>query len=433
MLNNMIKTAALPSTDKSAKYIYYGIMFVLFAHFIAQLFAQYYMKVNADAAESGWYSKLSVFSDIVLTPISLYLYFKYHRCFPFVINTCFILMPLLVFIASFNDLGIFAKTPSVFYSPKGLGTWLNFGTLYFAAEEEYTEKILKWFKYFCYVFVVFNLMQIGLAGTISNRDVALNAIRDTTVVLLWVYPFYFLDNDDQTNFAKLTKYGIMLLITFFAFAISSRSYLLTMGIMIFIKLRRDLKEGKSNFILFCMIMMGVMAGYYVVVNLDKFDTLKDISTVFTGRMGEDSRSSQLKEFMDQFNWDKLFTGVGPSATWNWSGDLKAPYQWLDNQFILIIWWFGLQTCIPYLGHLAYSIFKKNRMNLLRVTNAKIILFFWTLACAGFGIYITISSSLYYYFMTLMIGIVTLNVRKVVVYQKLQEEPPTPQIEPLPQL
>jgi len=73
------------------------------------------------------------------------------------------------------------------------------------------------------------------------------------------------------------------------------------------------------------------------------------------------------------------------------------------------------------------------MNLLRVTNAKIILFFWTLACAGFGIYITISSSLYYYFMTLMIGIVTLNVRKVVIYQKQQDELPAPQIEPLPQV
>src|SRR3569832_772640 len=251
----MTSIAASSSSDRTTKYLYYGIMFVLLAHFIAQIFAQYYMKVNADAAESGWYSKLSVFSDIILTPISLFLYFKYHRFFPFVINTCFVLMPILVFIASFNDLGIFAKTPSVFYSPKGLGTWLNFGMLYFAAEEEYTEKILKWFKYFCYVLVAFNLMQIGLAGTISNRDVALNAVRDTTVVLLCVYSFYFLDNDDQTNFAKLTKYGMMLLITFFAFAISSRSYLLTMGIMIFIKLRRDLKEGKSNFILICMIMM----------------------------------------------------------------------------------------------------------------------------------------------------------------------------------
>src|SRR5437868_2356416 len=168
----MNSIAASPSSDKTTRYLYYGILFVLFAHFIAQIFAQYYMKTNADAAESGWYSKLSVLSDVILTPISLFLYFKYHRCFPFFINTCFLLMPLLVFIASFNDLGLFAKSPSVFYSPKGLGTWLNFGTLYFAPEEEYTEKLLKWFKYFCYVLVVFNLVQIVLAGTISNRDVA---------------------------------------------------------------------------------------------------------------------------------------------------------------------------------------------------------------------------------------------------------------------
>ncbi|HTD40682.1 MAG TPA: hypothetical protein VK671_08685 [Mucilaginibacter sp.] len=415
----MVKVTS--SSDKTVRYLYYGILFVLFCHFIALIFAQYYMKVNADSAESGWYSKLAFVSDIVLTPISLFLYFKYHRYFPFVINTCFILMPVLVFISSFNDLGLFVQTPSVFYSPKGLGTWLNFGILYFAVEEDYTEKLLKWFKYFCYALVAFNLVQLAMAGSISNRDVALNAIRDTTVVLLWVYPFFFLDTDDKTNIAKLTKYGVMLLITFFVFAIASRSYLLTMAIIIFIKLRRDLKEGKSTFILICMILMGVMAGYYVVVNIDKFGTLKDISTVFSGRMGEDSRSSQLKEFMDQFNWDKLFTGVGPAATWNWSGDLKAPYQWLDNQFILIIWWFGLQTCVPYLGHLVYSFSKRNPLNLIRVTNSKIILFFWTLACAGFGIYVTISSSVYYYFMTLMIGIVTVNVRRVIVYQ-VQSDP-----------
>lgn len=410
------------SSDKTNRYLYYGILFVLICHFIALILAQYYMKANANSSESGWYSKLSFVSDILLTPISIFAFFRYHRYFPFFINACFVLLPVLVFIGSFDDLSLFTRTPSVFYSPKGLGTWLNFGILYFAADEDYTKKLLNWFKYFCYALIVFNLGQIALAGTISNRDVALNAVRDTTIVLLWVFPFFFLDDDDKTNTAKLTKYSIILLITFFAFAIASRSYLLTMAIFIFIKLRRDLKEGKNRFVLFCMIMMGIMAGYYIVVNIDKFGTLKDLTSVFTGRMGEDSRSSQLLEFMDQFNWDKLFTGVGPSATWNWSGDLKAPYQWLDNQFILITWWFGLQTCIVYCGYLVYSFTKRNPLKLIMVTNSKIILFFWALACAGFGIYMTISSSLYYYFMTLMIGIVTVNVRRVVIYQPHIEEP-----------
>jgi len=407
-------------SNNSTRYLFYGIMFVLICHSIAILLSQYYMKTSDDSSSSDWYSKLAFLTDIILTFISIYLFFTYHRYFPFFINACFVVMLVLVFIASFNDLSLFSTTPTVFYSPKGLGSWLNFGLLYFAAEEKYTEKIFKFFKYLCYVLVVFNLAQIALVGTVSNRDIALNAIRDTTVVLLWVYPFFFLDNDDKTNIAKLVKYGLMLLITFFAFAIASRSYLLTMAIFIFIKLKRDLKEGQSTFILLCMILMGGMAAYYVVVNIDKFSTLKDLTSVFSGRMGEDSRSSQLKEFMDQYNWDKLFIGLGPSAKWNWTGDLRHPYQWLDNQFILVTWWFGLQTCIVYLAHLLYAVFKRNPLNLLKITNSKIIIIFWALACAGFGIYITISSSTYYYFITLLIGLVTVNIRQVIIYQVQNE-------------
>jgi hypothetical protein len=421
------------TSNNTTRYLYYGIMTVLVCHVIAVLLTQYYMKANADSGSIGWYSRLAFLTDILLTPISIFLFAKYHKYFPVFLNACFLIMPILVFIASFNDLSLFRTNPTVFYSPKGLGTWINFGLVYFTAEEEYLDKIFKFFRVTCYILVVFNLVQIASAGTISNRDIALNAVRDTTVVLLWVYPFFLLDNDDKTNAAKLTKYGIALLITFFAFAIASRSYLLTMGIFIFIKLRRDLKEGQNTFILICMILMGVMAAYYVVANIDKFGTLKDLTSVFSGRMGEDSRSSQLEEFMDQYKWDNLFTGLGPSAVWDWTGDLKAPYQWLDNQFILVTWWFGLQTCVVYIAHLLYSIFKRNPLNLLQVTNGKIIIGFWALACAGFGIYITISSSLYYYFIIFLIGLVTINIRRVRIYQTANEDQGVPTETTTPQI
>jgi hypothetical protein len=189
----------------------------------------------------------------------------------------------------------------------------------------------------------------------------------------------------------------------------------------FIKLKRDLKEGRNLLIIGSMVVMGLLAVFYVASNIDKFGTIKDLSSVFAGRMNEDSRSSQLKEFLDQYNTDKLFTGVGPAATWNWSGDRKAPYEWLDNQFILTAWWFGIQTSIIYFLFLLYSLFKKNVMNILWVTNSKILIFFWMLACAGFGIYITISSSFYYYFISFLIGVITLNIRHVTVFQPQVEE------------
>ncbi|MBV8388929.1 MAG: hypothetical protein JO080_03925 [Mucilaginibacter sp.] len=408
--------------QKATRFLFYFILIAFIVDAFSLVLGQLSMHGEDSAADSGTiYIKISFLFNIVVSFCSIYCFIIYHKRFPFIINACYLLMVSLVFIASFDDLSLFSAIPTKFYSPKGIGTWINFGLLYFAAETAYTERLFKYFKYLCTFLFVFNLVRIGLLGSVSNRSAALNAIRDTTVTLLWVYPFFFLDDDDKTNIAKLIKYGSIMALAFFAFAIASRSYLVIMAVILFIKLRRDLKEGRSYFLLAMMAFLVLFAAYYIISNLDKFGTLKDLSTVFSGRMGEDSRSSQIKEFLDQFDMRKLFKGVGPSATWNWSGDRKAPYEWLDNQYLLAIWWFGLQTCIVYFIYLVYSLFRKNPLKLLRVTNAKITIFFWILACGGFAIYVSFSSSAFYYFITLLIGLVNVNIRQVTYYQVVNEQ------------
>jgi hypothetical protein len=413
--------------SKVTRFLFYVVLIGFFVNATSLILSQLSMHGEESAADTGTiYMKVSLVFHMFVTCGSIYCFITYHRYFPVFINACYLLMIGLVFAGSFKDLSIFTATPTLFYSPKGLGTWINFGLLYFTAETAYTERLFKFFKYFCTFLFAFNIVRIGMLGSVSDRSAALNAIRDTTVALLWIYPFFFLDNDDKTNGAKLIKYGSIMLLTFFAFAIASRSYLVIMMIVMFIKLRRDLKEGRNYFLFGIMALLLVFSAYYVVSNLDKFGTIKDLSTVFTGRMGEDSRSSQIKEFIDQFDSRKLFKGVGPSATWNWSGSRRAPYEWLDNQYLLAIWWFGLQTCIVYFLYLAYTVFRKNPLKLLWVSNAKVTVFFWILACGGFAIYVTFSTSLFYYFITLLIGFVNVNVRQVTYYQ-LSDEPTADQI------
>lgn len=406
---------------KIARFLFYTISIILLVHIVALILGQISMHGEDSLVDSGTiYNKLSFLTDIIMTFCSIYCFVAYHKNFPVLINVCYVLMVIFVNIASFSDLSLFSSAPTMFYSPKGIGTWINFGLLYFAAETEYTDKIFKIFRYTCSVLFVFNVIRIGLLGSVSNRSDALNAIRETTVVLLWVYPFFFLDDSDKTNIAKLTKYVCLLLLAFFAFAIASRSYLVSITVFLFIKLIRDIKEGKNYALMASMGLLVAMVAYYMVINIDKFGTVKDLLTVFTGRMGEDSRSSQIREFLDQFNTDKLFTGLGPSARWNWSGDRKAPYEWLDNQYLLATWWFGLQTCVLYFIFLLCALFKRNPLKLLLVKNAKITIFFWALACGGFAIYVTFASSIYYYFITLLIGFITVNVRRVTYHQVINE-------------
>src|SRR5437588_2081704 len=109
---------------KSSRYIFYIIVVGLFCHIFSLFFAQMSMHGQNSAGITGaWYAKLTFVADIVLSLVSIYCFITYKRNFPAIINISYVLMILLVFIASLSDLSVFSTTPSVFYSPKGIGTW----------------------------------------------------------------------------------------------------------------------------------------------------------------------------------------------------------------------------------------------------------------------------------------------------------------------
>src|SRR6202012_68975 len=95
---------------------------------VSLVLSQLSMHGEDSAADTGTiYIKISFLFSIVISFASIYCFVTYHKNFPFIINACYLIMIALVFIASFDDLSTFAANPTKFYSPKGLGTWINFG------------------------------------------------------------------------------------------------------------------------------------------------------------------------------------------------------------------------------------------------------------------------------------------------------------------
>ena len=134
--------------------------------------------------------------------------------------------------------------------------------------------------------------------------------------------------------------------------------------------------------------------------------LQNALNILFERTGENSRSSQLVEFLDQYDTNYLLKGVGPTGTWYWSS-VGRYYNYLDNQFLLLLWWAGLPTLLFYLFYLIKPIMKKSEIQLFQnVKGLKMIILFWILACAGFAIYGGISSDPYFDFITLLIGMQT---------------------------
>lgn len=374
-----------------------------------------FSQINMDASQqatgapvSTWYSQLGFIGNLLLTAASITSFALFYRRFPAFLSCCYIALILIIAAMSAPDLDQYLKAPSFFYMAKGLGSWINFGLLYFMADDHYSARVFKIFKGLCYCFILFNLIKIVQFGAISNREQAESAIRDTSVFLFWVYPFFFLSREDETPLFNAVKYGLMIFVLFFAFAISSRSYTLIMAIFILVKVLRDIRHKENAAVMTVMGVLLCVGGGYLLLNIENFKSVNDLLTIFSGRINDDSRSSQLKEFFNQYNTDNLFKGVGITGTWNWTGDKTGKYQWLDNQFVLITWWFGIETTFLYLCFVLTALFKKNVSGDRTVSNAKMLIFFWILACAGFAIYATISSNLFYYFITLMIGLVAIN-------------------------
>jgi hypothetical protein len=124
------------------------------------------------------------------------------------------------------------------------------------------------------------------------------------------------------------------------------------------------------------------------------------------RSGEDTRSEQIVEFLDQFDMNYLIQGVGPMKQWYWTsvGDL---YSYLDNQFLLLCWWAGLPTLLAYVYFLGRPLFSEQEiLRFENIKGTKMIICWWMAACVGFAIYCTVTSDTYYYFITLMVGLTT---------------------------
>lgn len=71
---------------------------------------------------------------------------------------------------------------------------------------------------------------------------------------------------------------------------------------------------------------------------ERFDTFK-------GRLGEDTRSSQYSQFFQQVPVAGLITGLGPKATYTYNA--LTDYNYIDNQFLFILFKFGLPVLLGY--------------------------------------------------------------------------------------
>jgi hypothetical protein len=351
-----------------------------------------------------WYYRVGFLGHVCILIASVCSFFMYHKYFPSYVKNTYLLIILLVLIVSFNDLSQYKKSPNFFFSTKGLGTFINFGILFFVADTKYFPKILKLFYALCFIVIVTSFINLAKVGFGANRKQFLYAVRDFTVFLMWVFPYYFMQDeaDKKLNMLNMIGMGLILIIVLTS---GSRSYLIIYLSYIMVKFWAQIKS-KNGILVIAGSIIALVAGYFILINSGLAGTFDNAMKNLSERSGEDTRSEQIVEFLDQFDMNYLIQGVGPMKQWYWTsvGDL---YSYLDNQFLLLCWWAGLPTLLAYLYFLIRPLFEKSEiLRFENIKGTKMIIFWWIMACVGFAIYCPVNSDTYYYFISMMVGLTT---------------------------
>lgn len=383
-----------------AKYIYYALLIGFCCNIIRIYFQSRDVELIQDGVYS-WYFQLSTLGNGFICFGAVSSFFLYRKYFPSYITICYLLMIMWVTIASVNDIGDMLK-PNMFFSLKGIGTYLNFGIIFFVADTERFPKILKLFYYTTFAFIVAAFLNLAKVGFGASRKEYLTNIQNLAFYCMWVFPYFFLQEEENKK-KNLINIATFLVITFLILCTGARSYLIICAIYLIAKFAKNLKSANGILAIVGLLVLAG-AGYALLANSAFSGTFDSAVNNLSERSGEDTRSEQILDFLSQYDMEYLIQGVGPKGLWYWHG-IDQYYGFLDNQILLMAWWAGLPMILTYTFFLVKSMYVKSEILLFQdIKGVKLILGIWIAACLGFAIYVTICCDLFYYFISFMIGL-----------------------------
>lgn len=388
--------------------IYWCVSVGLLLNAIYTFYYQRDLELIVAGAPYSWYTRLNFAGDVFISVASVLSYLCYRKFFPLYIRCCWLWIVLLVFIINHEVYEDFLNSPAIIYGPKGFGTFLNFGILFFVANKNGFARVQYLLIGICVVFLVLGIGNLADLGFQFSRTESLIRVREYANCLVYIFPFFFLRRGSSriNNVFQYVMYAFLLIIVL---ATGSRSYIIVFTLVLMVKLYFTFRKSLALAIpVLALVTVVATAGITYFSQSSFFQSLDTMATTLGERSTDDSRSEQLYEFFNQYDAAGFLWGVGPLGTY-YSSNVGGQYASIDNQFIFLGWWAGVPVLSLYLTILIGSLTARYRpgrswQDRDSVISAKYCIFLWILAAAGLAIWVNISCHLYYYFISITIGL-----------------------------
>jgi hypothetical protein len=395
--------------------IYYCLLGGLILNAVYTFFYQRDLELIVTEDAHGWYTKLNFIGDLLISVAAILSHYKYRNQFPKFVIISYWLLLFLVVVANWGTYSIYFTSPASFYNTKGIGTYLNLGILFAAANLRYISKIQKLFLLITITFTVLGLMSLASVGMGFNRQDMLFKVREYANYLVYVFPFFFLRHREK-KWQNILYYVFFVGVLVIILSTASRSYIIVFFLVLAAKLYYQFSHSiRENAYLLLALVIIFTFGINYLMESSFYNSFSSIIDIIEERAADDTRSEQFEEFFRQYDASNLLFGVGPSGTY-YSSNVGGQYGSFDNQFILLGWWAGLPALLVYILLLVRSMLRtyspqRSFPDKESVKMAKWCIFLWILAAGGLAIWVSISSHLYNYFDSLCIGLATFRAKK----------------------
>ena len=203
------------------------------------------------------------------------------------------------------------------------------------------------------------------------------------ILLMWLGGWTLLGAVRQQGWRLALSVTPLILLILTAIQSQARSWILLGFLLgsVFLFLRRrdqgSVLSGIRDVILACLfvIAVGVIASHYMT------DAVEGVS----GRLAEDTRTLQYRDFFSVVPVSDLVLGRGPEGTWYWYG--IGEYQYFDNALLWMLFIGGIPTLLCYLIIVVLPALRALRADPAGSDAAAVVLvLFWGLALTGVSTY-----------------------------------------------
>jgi len=199
------------------------------------------------------------------------------------------------------------------------------------------------------------------------------------------------------RFAPTTVYGLGSLFT--QMRLNFVMLFLLLGMCSYVDYRRGVPQAKRWVVAFGITLWLVIFSMVFLVDTPVFHKLEAASEGFHSRLGEDTRSGQVRAFFESVQLQELLLGRGSFATWRW-----GRRDWngqTDVGYLNLLLYGGVPLLVTYVAvHAAPSLdVLRRRPKGLQLTASSLVLL-WTIRMFSSG---TPSLALEYYPVLIFVG------------------------------